>query len=144
MRWLLPMLAMACAHAVTARPIDPPPPVERDGLTVTLEWDAAVDLDLYVTDPAWATVYYARPDGHLAADARCAGEAPTARWERARWTDPPSGRYRIGVDFPEACAAAPDRVRYRIVVDRDGTRHQTEGTARLGRRDPAAMEFAVP
>jgi hypothetical protein len=144
MRWILPMLAVACGPALTPRPVDPPPSAERDGLTVTLEWDAAVDLDLYVTDPAWVTVYYARPDGHLAADARCVGGATAARWERARWTRPPSGRYRVGVDFPEKCGAAPDRVPYRILVDLDGAHRETTGTARLGRREPAVMELTVP
>ena len=134
MRWLLPMLAVACGHAVAPRPIDPPPPVERAGLTVTLEWDVPVDLDLYVTDPAWATVYYARPDGHLEADARCIGDAPGQRWERAHWTRPPSGRYRIGVDFPEKCGAAPDQVPYRILVDLDGAHHQSAGRSRAGAR----------
>jgi hypothetical protein len=138
------MLAVACGHAVAPRP-SPPPPAERDGLTVTLAWQADVDLDLYVTDPAWVTVYYARGGGHFAADARCAGGTPAARWERARWTAPPSGRYRVGVDFPEACGPADvERVPYRIVVDLDGTHRETAGTARLRRREPAVMEFIVP
>src|SRR5262245_13482698 len=136
MRWILPMLAMACGHAVAPRP-QPPPPAEHDGLTVTLEWQANVDLDLYGTDPAWVTVYYASDGGQLAADARCAGGLRSGQWERARWTAPPRGRYRVGVDFPEACASDVGRVPYRIVVDLDGTRRETPGIARLGRREPA-------
>jgi hypothetical protein len=143
MHWILPMLAVACGHAVAPRP-EPPPAVERHGLTVTLEWQANADLDLYVTDPAWVTVYYARRGGHFAADARCADGMPAGRWERARWTAPPSGRYRVGVDFPEACGSDVERVPYRILVDLDGTHRETAGTARLGRREPAVLEFTVP
>lgn len=138
------MLLLACGHAPAPAPTPPAPPPEPHGLTVTLEWQAPVDLDLYVTDPSWATVYYARPDGHFARDARCEGGAPSAQWERAYWTDPPHGRYRVGVDFPEACGAAPDRVPYRVIVAVDGVTHETQGTARLGRREPLVLEFTVP
>jgi hypothetical protein len=144
MRWILLMLAVACGHAVTPRPSPSAPAAEQQGLTVTLEWTAAVDLDLYVTDPAWGTVYYARRGGQFGEDARCLADGPSARWERARWTRPPSGRYRVGVDFPEACGPAADSVPYRVIVDLDGVRREIAGTVRLRRRQPLAMEFTVP
>ncbi len=55
------VLATACArHASLPPPAGPPEP-PRPGVTVTLRWTAAVDLDLYVTDPALETVYFANP-----------------------------------------------------------------------------------
>jgi hypothetical protein len=118
--------------------------LEAPGLVVTLAWDAPVDLDLYVTDPRWTTVYYARRDGHLTADARCAGDRPSGRTERADWTDPPSGRYRVGVDFPDACGRRLDRVPFRVTIVRAGTRQEVQGTAVLGVRQPVVHEFDVP
>jgi hypothetical protein len=147
MRWIPPvalLAAVACGGGPAPLAATSFPPPEPNGLTVTLAWEAPVDLDLYVTDPAWVTVYYARRDEHLSADARCAGTAPSARAERARWTAPPAGRYRVGVDFPEACAADVDEVSYRLLVDLRGVRQERTGTARLGDRQPVALEFDVP
>jgi hypothetical protein len=144
MRWLLLIAAVACGRAVAPHPVLPPPPPAASGLTVTLAWEAPVDLDLYVTDPAWVTVYYARRAGHMEADARCVAGAPSARWERAHWTAAPPGRYRVGVDYPEACAAALERVPFRVTIDRDGSQRETTGTVRLRQRQPAVLEFTVP
>jgi hypothetical protein len=144
MRWIILVGAVACGHAVVPRIAEPPPLPAAHGLTVTLTWEAPVDLDLYVTDPAWATVYYARRDGHMSDDARCLADGPSARWERARWTAPPPGRYRVGVDFPDACAADVETVPFRVIVDLDGSRRETTGRVRLRERQPAALEFSVP
>lgn len=90
-----------------------------------LAFGADADLDLYVSDPARETVYYAntpaKSGGALEADRRCAHPAP--RVERVRWDAPPPGRYRVGVDAPHRCAAhAADRgaVVYVVAVDRPG------------------------
>ena len=146
MRWIpLMAVAIACGRAVAPHaPVSPAPPPEPRGLTVTLEWDAAVDLDLYVTDPAWVTVYYARPAGHMGADARCVAGGVSARWERARWTRPPSGGYRVGVDYPDACGTELTEVPYRLRVDLDGVRRERAGTVKFRQRQPVAMEFGVP
>ena len=146
-RLLALMLGAACARRVLA----PPPPASPDrtaaGVTVTLRWDAPVDLDLYVTDPVLETVYYANPrsasGGVLEADARCARRAPGTQEERVRWTKPPSGRYRVGVDFPEACGARVDEVAWAMTVDVDGRRQETTGRAHLAERRPAVLEFKV-
>lgn len=118
-------------------------------LTVTLLWDAAVDLDLYVTDPAGETVYYAnarsRSGGALERDARCAGRAGGEQVERTRWTNAPAGRYRVGVDFPEACEEkAPPEVPYRLVIDANGRRQEVRGRAKLAERDARAFELTLP
>jgi hypothetical protein len=80
----------------------------------------------------------------MEADARCVAGAPSARWERAHWTAAPPGRYRVGVDYPEACAAALERVPFRVTIDRDGSQRETTGTVRLRQRQPAVLEFTVP
>jgi hypothetical protein len=146
--WLLALvLATACGRRVL-----PPPPAASSepaspGVTVTLRWDAPVDLDLYVTDPVLETVYYANPrsasGGVLEADARCARRAPGTQEERVRWTKPPSGRYRVGVDFPEACGARVAEVVWAMTVDVDGRRQETTGHAHLAERRPAVLEFDV-
>lgn len=118
-------------------------------LTVSLLWDAPVDLDLYVTEPGLETVYYAnaraRSGGVLEKDARCADHVPGERAERARWPSPAPGRYRVGVDFPETCGEkGPPEVPYRLVIEVDGRREEIRGRAKLAERDAQASEFTLP
>ena len=141
------VLATACArHASPPPPAGPPEP-PRPGVTVTLRWTAAVDLDLYVTDPALETVYFANPrtasGGILERDARCAGREAGEQVERARWTSPPAGRYRVGVDFLETCGGASEEVPYTLLVEVDGVRQELTGRARLAERQPLVLEFRV-
>jgi len=147
MRGRLLVLALATACGRVLAPPAPSSEPAGAGVTVTLRWDAPVDLDLYVTDPVLETVYYANPrsasGGVLEADARCARRAPGTQEERVRWTKPPSGRYRVGVDFPEACGGRVDDVAWAMTVDVDGRRQETTGRAHLAERRPAVLEFDV-
>ena len=141
-------LATACARQAPPPPAPAPPEPPRPGVTVTLRWTAPVDLDLYVTDPALETVYFANPrtasGGVLERDARCAGQEPGEQLERARWTNPPPGRYRVGVDFLETCGGgASAEVPYSLLVEVDGVRQEIVGRARRAERQPLVLEFNV-
>lgn len=138
-------IAVACWVAgCAARRVAPPavPATAARGLVVTLAWSAPVDLDLYVTTPAGETIYYANPRDAFVRDARCADAGP--RSEVVRWRTPAPGRYRLGVDFPEACTGDLREAPYRLVVDLDGGRTEHEGTARLLVREPWVAEVDVP
>jgi uncharacterized protein YfaP (DUF2135 family) len=142
--WALLLLA-GCARSQV---VPVPPATGVPGLTVTLGWSAPVDLDLYVTEPGLETAYYALPrtraGGVLEADARCADGAAGGGRERVHWTDPPPGGYRVGVDFPEPCRGQAQDVPYRVAVELDGRLRVFDGHARLGVREPRAIEFVVP
>jgi hypothetical protein len=145
----LVMTAVVAAFAVACAPRRPaplpvvPPSTER-GLVVTLAWSAPVDLDLYVTMPGGETIYYANPREAFTRDSRCADGTRGPRSEEVRWRCPAPGRYRLGVDFPEACADGVDVAAYRLVVELDGARVEHGGTARLLVRDPWVTEIEVP
>ena len=140
-------LVAACARHTPPPPRPAPPEPPRSGVTVTLRWTAPVDLDLYVTDPSLETVYFANPrtasGGVLERDARCAGREPGEQAERARWTNPPPGRYRVGVDFLETCGGAAEEVPYSLLVEVDGVRQELTGRARPAERQPLVVEFSV-
>jgi hypothetical protein len=135
----------ACGRGMPAPPAPPVPGAA--GVTVTLLWSAPVDLDLYVTGPGRETVYFASPQtpsgGVLERDARCADRAAPPRTEQVRWTRPPAGRYRVGVDFIESCDGGGSDAAYRLVIDVGGRRTELQGRAHLGVRAPRAAEFSV-
>ena len=146
MKTIALVLALAgCVHRAPPPPPSPEPP--RAGVTVTLRWSAAADLDLYVTDPTLETVYFGNPrtasGGTLERDARCADAPAAEHVERVRWERPPPGRYRVGVDFIERCAGRTTAAEYDLVVDVDGRRIDVPGRARLGSREPRVLEFTV-
>jgi hypothetical protein len=122
----------------------PDPPVAAHGLAVHLVWAGPADLDLFVTDPQSVTFSGEHGRGVVAADVGCkeavrnGGGVETARWEA-----PATGRYRVGVEFAAPCGA-PVAVPYRVLVDLDGTRRTTEGTATPLQRTPNAVEVVVP
>jgi hypothetical protein len=120
------MAVGACAARPPASPVDEPPRAAAasvPGLSVQLVWDAPVDLDLYLTDPSWETVYFgnnpSRSGARLVRDVRCAdARRPPAGGfvELAHAATPSPGPYRIGVDFIDACEAEMQSVRFRVVA----------------------------
>jgi hypothetical protein len=117
-------LPTACATRAPLRVPDPAPRIaapDEPGITIILAWDAPVDLDLYVTDPTWETVYFgnnpSRSGARLTRDMRCTdtkGEGPFR--EIARIAAPAPGGYRVGVDFIERCSGELEQVSFRIAA----------------------------
>jgi hypothetical protein len=140
-------LALAACRAPLVLPPSIPPP-DSPGLHVLLTWDAPVDLDVYVTDPSWETVYFAntpsRAGGRLEADVRCdtlKRVGQQAEW--VRYPEPHAGAYRIGVDFIDDCDSGHENVPFRVVVDLDGQRLERTGAVQLERFQPISSEFEV-
>lgn len=84
------------------------PELGTGDVQVTLRWDTSADLDLRVTDPAGAEIYFASQSsasgGQLDVDANatCEGDAPV---ENIFWPtgSAPTGTYSVSVDFYGAC-----------------------------------------
>jgi hypothetical protein len=152
----------ACAARAPADP-DPPPdasrtaplvaaldraaheqPRARGALAVRLAFGAAADLDLYVTDPLGETVYFANTPSHaggaLDADRGCADAAP--RVETVVFPHPPSGRYRVGVDYAKSCNGRGDPAGYALMAEREGGAVETRtGAVAAARFEPIALEL---
>jgi len=153
--WTVVTLAISLAGC-TSRPLAPAPALAQvpslppfSGLRVALLWAAPVDLDLYLTDPTWETVYFAnnpsRNGAQLFRDTRCRDVTAdgSALVELAGMTAPLPGRYRVGVDFIDACNAAHDPVSFRIVVDHENQRREVTGTIQLEEFQPIVVEFEL-
>jgi hypothetical protein len=145
------ILAACAAHSPAIPPPPPPAPAlsPTSGLQVALTWNAPVDLDLYLTDPTWETVYFAnnpsRTGARLMRDTRCRDVASrgNAFVELASIGAPQPGRYRVGVDFIDACNGPHEPVSFRIVADYGGMRRETTGTIRLEEFQPIVVEFEL-
>ncbi|GIW41737.1 MAG: hypothetical protein KatS3mg076_2314 [Candidatus Binatia bacterium] len=123
-------------------------PSAAGGLWVRLAWQGPADLDLYVTDPSFETVYFAytpvRSGGRLVEDARCPGREGKPSVELVTWKSPPEGTYRVGVDYIARCErGAPDRIPFRLVVEADGQRLERRGEAEFERFEPVVLEFRL-
>lgn len=155
-RWLNLAFALCVSCAAKHRPMALVPQVPAEPLAaelrVSLVWVEPVDLDVYVTDPSLESIYFGNPrsqsGGVLGNDVACAdiGRAAVgaAAVERVEWARPPGGRYRVGVDFPEACGSAAGEVAYRVVVEFAGKRQERSGTVHRAIFEPVAFEFDVP
>ena len=126
-----------------------PPPPSASELRVALTWSAPVDLDLYLTDPTWETVYFAntpsRTGARLLQDICCRDvhSGQSSFIEVAAVAEPVSGPYRVGVDFIDACTAPHDPVSFRVVADYGGVRREATGTIRLEEFEPIVVEFEL-
>ncbi len=146
---LLVSTLAACAPRQPA-PIEPPPaPVSSpDGLHVWLTWAAPVDLDLYLTDPTWESLYFSnnptRSGARLERDARCpATPASAPALEHARIAEPAAGPYRVGVDFIDACGTALEAVPFRVAVDLNGARREATGVVKREQFQVVVLEFEL-
>jgi uncharacterized protein YfaP (DUF2135 family) len=119
---------------------------------VTLSWSGGVDLDLYVTDPAQETVYFANPrsgsGGTLEHDVGCPAEsasnAESVSTESIRWQHPPPGKYRVGVDFIDGCGSSTGEASFRVAIDVAGVRRERVANVAKDRFEPLIVEFEVP
>jgi hypothetical protein len=144
-------LAAGCARH-TAPPPPPPSlslPASSSGINVLLTWDAPVDLDLYLTDPTAETVYFAnnpsRTGARLLRDTRCSdlGTTKGVLLEHASVPIPRAGRYRIGVDFIDACGSTQQPASFRVTVEFAGKRREAIGTIHLQEFQPIVLEFEI-
>jgi hypothetical protein len=150
--WIRSAAALALAACATPAPAPRLSPEaalavsEPDvgALVVRLGFGAEADLDLYVSDPHAETVYFANSPtasgGELLADRRC--EHPAPRIETVRFREALPGRYRVGVDYPEACGDAGP-VRFAVEVIQGSRRELFRGTAEPGVFQVVVIEFDV-
>jgi hypothetical protein len=118
---------------------------EPGSVRVRLAFGEGADLDLYVTDPAAETVYYAntpaQSGGRLERDVRCGAAAP--RVETVTFRPAPAGRYRVGVDYPEPCDGDAEPVSYVVAVEYGSTQREQRGVALPGRFQVIVLEFEL-
>jgi len=145
--WTPALRAQAGALAARLRAGAP----SREGtLVVRLAFPATVDLDLYVTGPALETVYYAntpaRSGGRLVRDRRCgdaAGDEGT-RIEEIRFDPALPGRYRVGVDYPQACTRGAGVAAFALRAETGGAPRVATGLAQRRVFQPLLMELELP
>jgi hypothetical protein len=127
-----------------AAALDAPAAAAPDALVVRLAFDAAADLDLYVTDPQQETVYFAntpaRSGGALDADRTCADAAP--RVETVVFEAPLPGRYRVGVDHPASCGRDAGAA-FALRADRGAAGWRAEGRIAPRSFEPIVLELVV-
>lgn len=150
---LLTAMLTACVTRPPATPPAPPPAPAlppASGLRVALVWSAPVDLDLYLTDPTWETVYFANNPSHTGAqllrDTRCrdvASSGDTVFVELAAIANPLPGHYRVGVDFIDACQTTPKPVSFRVVAEYGNVRREVLRTIQLEEFQPIVVEFVL-
>lgn len=160
------MTSLACAGGPPSRPLPkprpaPPPALLAEAerlagllaqapaapagtLRIRLAFGGEADLDLFVSDPLQETVYFAneraQSGGALEEDRRCGSPPPNI--EVVEWSQPPAGRYRIGIDFPTRCQEdAPKRAPYALAIERGGQRTLHRGVANLGVFVPIVDRF---
>jgi hypothetical protein len=121
------------------------PPAEPGTVQVRLAFGPEADLDLYVSDPLQETVYYANTPsesrGRLEADLRCDADGP--RVETIHFPVPPTGRYRVGVDYARRCLADAEVVPFAVSIEAEGERLELRGLAEPFIRQPKVSEFDV-
>jgi hypothetical protein len=99
---------------------------------VTLTWQAEVDVDLYVTDPAGDTVYYGNRSvlsgGELDRDNMC-GDFEWGRPENVYWPQAgaPAGTYTVKVRYYGSCGSEDPTVAWTVRVIVGGTAQSFTG-----------------
>jgi hypothetical protein len=143
---------LGCAAKPSAQPLPPAPATAAaPGVRVLILWSAPVDLDLYVTDPSLETIYFGNPvsgtGGRLERDVTCGtlegGATGQSLVEAVEWDSPRPGRYRVGIDFIDACGSHIEEAEFRVVTEVRGNRRTQTGRVRRARFQPLVIEFDV-
>lgn len=122
------------------------------GAQVTIAWDSGADIDLYVTDPSGATLYYheqhrtSPAGGQLDHDARgdCRPEQTHQRIENAYWPAPPaSGTYKVELHYFGPCGVS-SQTRVTISVAALGKPVGTYEYALSPDERVEALSFVIP
>jgi hypothetical protein len=153
------LTALLCVTALVAcagrdsgrRPPSAPASPAASGARVLLLWSEPVDLDLYVTEPSLETVYFANPSaqtgGRLERDVTCGTIRSEPKgeplFEEVRWNESGPGRYRVGVDFVDACGSGTEETAFRVVAEISGERREWSGMVRRERFQAIVVEFDV-
>jgi uncharacterized protein YfaP (DUF2135 family) len=92
-------------------------------------WNSGADIDLYVTDPSGATLFYNKSHkrseigGHLDQDARgdCRKEQKNTRIENVYWGSPArAGSYRVELHYFSPCGrAASTEATVSVMVEKE-------------------------
>ena len=78
-----------------------------------------------------------REGGQLEGDRRCSDAAP--RIETVVFPAPARGRYRVGVDYPKACADR-DTVAFVVYLETEGRREERRRSVQVGEFIPIVLE----
>lgn len=118
----------------------PTPSFGTGDLQVTLVWHSSppVDLDLYVTEPNGTVIYYGNETstsgGALDRDNMC-DEYIDGQPENIFWSAPPTGQYKIEVDYWGGCeSGSPTSVNYSVRVVNKGTATTYNGSVSEDRK----------
>lgn len=117
-------------------------PAQPDAVQVVLAFDAAFDLDLYVTDPLEEAVYFANErsgsGGRLGRDRHCGEEGEGTRIEVVVFHAPLPGRYRVGVDHMRTCRGGRRPGAFAVAFS-----HAEETTWATGALEPGVFDLIV-
>ena len=99
-----------------------------NALSVTMTWNAPVDLALKLIEPGGTEIYYSNPSssngGTLDLESDCS--ASGQRRERVRWPSAPAGVYNIHVGFLGGCSL-PTPIAYEITIKGSGVDRVIKG-----------------
>lgn len=146
------LLVCATASTVMAQTRPAPLATVGDGLRLEMEWEAPVDLDLFVTGPAGETIYFGNKQSKngdkLIEESNC--ESLTSKPSHLRETVlipvAKNGKYRVSVDFIFQCKTDLEQADAKLTVfnvqtDTKLTQHII--TVRRQVLKTVAMEFEV-
>lgn len=95
---------------------------EGEALEIVLVWDRPVDLDVFLTDPAGETVYFANRTGRngtqMGLESGCdtAAQGAGLYRETVQILKAQPGRYRVSVDFIKDCGNSTADAEFDVIL----------------------------